>query len=60
MSVTAISTVFDARIGRLRRHLRERLRSHHDAFVRRELADRREALTHRYEVGGDFSVLTEH
>ena len=31
--------------------------SRHDAYVRREIAERHERLAHHREVGGDFSVL---
>ena len=48
----ALSSVA-ATLGRVR----VAVAAHHDAHMRREIAEHHERLAHHREVGGDFSVL---
>ena len=48
--------VVDSIAGTLSR-VRAAVEYRHDAYVRREIAQRHERLAHLREVGGDFSVL---
>jgi hypothetical protein len=51
--ITALPLAF----GDLVRRIAASIEQRQDDIVRREIADRHEVLAHRYEVGGDFSML---
>jgi hypothetical protein len=52
-SITALPLAFGDRVRGIAAFIEQR----QDDIVRREIADRHEVLAHRYEVGGDFSML---